>query len=220
MRKLVFVCVFLGGAFFFQSQNSVAQDAKPSDDPGKSFAAEAQPDASQNSDTTLRHRPAATDQAGTEFPLPTALHPISLTGGESIPGGMVWVPAGKQWTARELNSCWWCSEPMTFRQAAFDKKALGMWGTALALTVADVEILVSRPCVAAGTCREGNPLLGQTRAEQYGLRIPVLVGAWMGTAWLRKGDQRLKIGGAKRWWVLPVLYQIASGSGIIANLAR
>jgi hypothetical protein len=133
---------------------------------------------------------------------------------------MVWVATGDHWTAREINSCNFCSKPMTFRRAALDKKAIGMWAAAVALTVADIEVLASRPCISAGTCREGNPLLGQTRAQQYALRLPILAGAWIGTAWLRKGNQRLHIGGMEHWWVLPGIYQSTTTAAVAANLAR
>jgi hypothetical protein len=44
-----------------------------------------------------------------------------------IPDGMVWVPRGKVWHAEELNSCAWCTKPMTFRHAVFDRKMSSMW---------------------------------------------------------------------------------------------
>jgi hypothetical protein len=202
-------------------QTSKAQDEKQDQNSATASVSDVQQEPLLNSDVILPHRPANSNPVESGTVDVSALHPSRLFGGETIPEGMVWVPAGKEWSAREINSCQWCSKPMTFRQAAFDKKTLGMWGTALALTAADIEVLVSRPCIANGSCREGNPLLGGgTRAQQYGLRIPVLAIGWASTAWLRKGDRRLKIGGMKRWWLLPMLYQAAAGAGVIANLAR
>jgi hypothetical protein len=220
MKKCVFVCVFLSTALLAFSHRSDAQDAQPFQASTQALASVATTDTPQDSDTALRRRPATPETTGTNNFTTPVLHPALLNGDEAIPFGMVWVPTGKVWSAREIGSCQWCSAPLTFRKAAFDKKALGMWGTALALTVADIEVMASRPCRTAGTCREGNPFLGQTRAQQFGLRLPVLVGAWMGTAWLRKGDKHLHIGGMKRWWLVPLIYQAASGAGVAANLAR
>ena len=145
--------------------------------------------------------------------------PKELVGGELIPDGMVWVPNNGFWEAREMNSCEWCGRPLTFRQAAFDRKALVMWGAAVGLAVADTELAVSRPCFKAQTCGEGNPLLANGR-KQYAVRLPVLFAAWMGTAWLRKGDKSLKIGGMKHWYLFPLVYQGGPVAGIVANLAR
>ncbi len=152
-----------------QTPSTAAPNTNPTQDPPGALMASANPDGEQKEQTTLHRRPAESEPAGDETPVPPALHPERLTGAERIPRGMVWVPTGNQWTAREDNSCNWCGKPMTFRRAALDKKAIGMWATALALTVADVEALGSRRCINAGTCREGNPFLGQTRTQQYAL---------------------------------------------------
>jgi hypothetical protein len=220
MKFLPFVLVCLFGASFICAQSAKAQDDKQDQNSAAAVTAETQQESSQTSGITLVHRPGDSIVAEAEKPDVSEFHPTRLIGGETIPEGMVWVPAGKEWSAREINSCQWCSQPMTFRQAALDKKTLGMWGAALALTVADIEILVSRPCVANKSCHEGNPFLGQTRAQQYSIRLPVIALGWASTAWLRKGDRRLKVGGMKRWWLMPVLYQAAAGAGVIANLAR
>lgn len=135
----------------------------------------------------------------------------------AIPDGMVWVPRGKVWHAEEVSSCFWCAEPMSFKQAAFDKKMSLMWLGEIALMVTDVEL--NQTCVSDGRCKEGNAFLGAgSRGRQYGIRLPVIAGAWMGTAWLRKGDKGLKIGGMKRWWILPMLYQGMSTAGIATGI--
>src|SRR3981081_1413093 len=86
-----------------------------------------------------------------------------------IPDGMVWVPRGKVWHAEELNSCGWCSKPMTFRHAAFDRKMSSMWLLEVALMVTDTEL--GQACLRAGRCKESNPLLGTgSRSMQYGHR--------------------------------------------------
>src|ERR1700676_1525544 len=50
-----------------------------------------------------------------------------------IPDGMVWQGKDSLWFARNVNSCARCGPPMTFEQAAFDRKSLGMWGLTFAL---------------------------------------------------------------------------------------
>lgn len=146
--------------------------------------------------------------------------------------GNEWLPEGKVWTntrksqygwgfeQRDVNSCAWCGRPMTWKQAAFDKKALPMWLGALALGIADTEYTLSRPCMKAHTCREGNPALGNTRGRQYAVRLPVLVFAWWATAKLRRGDPEAHIGGMKHWWIMPLLYQAAPSVGLVSNMAR
>ena len=140
--------------------------------------------------------------------------------GDPVPPGMVWVPVKNGWQARELNSCFWCGRPMLFKEAAFDKKAILMWGAAIALSIADIEVTQNAPCFRSGTCREGNPLIGNSRASQYGIRLSAIFGAWMGTAYLRKGDRRFNMGGMKKWWIFPLLYQGGGITGLTANLSR
>lgn len=145
-----------------------------------------------------------------------------LFGNEHIPPGMVWVPRGGVWHAEEVSSCNWCGRPMTFKQATFDRKMSLMWIGELALTTLDVEL--NRACVNSGRCREANPIFGDgNRTRAYGIRFPVIFGAWMISGHLRKGDTRLNMGGMKRWWILPLMYQGMSAGGVItgihANLA-
>jgi hypothetical protein len=138
-----------------------------------------------------------------------------------IPDGMVWVPQDKDtvWHAEELNSCEFCAKPTTFKQAAFDKKMSSMWLLEIALTVTDVEL--GQACLRAGRCKEGNPLMGSgSRSRQYSIRLPVIAGVWMGTAWLRKGDKSYHIGGMKHWYVLPLLYHAASTIGVATGIRR
>jgi hypothetical protein len=175
-----------------------------------------------------RRPPSRNDSVG----LPSKPEPVgALTasaGGvnapEELPRSMVRVSVresnGYQWVAREQGTCEWCGKPMSFKQAAFDKKMSLMWIAEIGLAVADTEITESRPCMKNGTCKEGNPLLGASRAQQYGIRMPVIFGAWMASAYLRHGNPTYKIGGMKHWWVLPTLYHAASTIGIVANLAR
>ena len=138
--------------------------------------------------------------------------------------GEVWAPVRFNhkdlWEAREVNSCEWCARPMTFRQAAFDHKALIMWGSALALTVASTEVTLSRPCIRNHTCREANPMFGNSRAQQYGVRLPIVFSSWMATAYLRKGNRDLQVGGMKHWWLLPVAFQAMGSVSITVDASR
>ena len=104
-----------------------------------------------------------------------------LSGGETIRRGMVWRADGQRnlWVQTEANSCEFCGKPMSWKRAAFDKKALPLWLIAAGLSVADTEYTLSRPCIKDGTCTEWNPLLGTSRAQQYGVRMPALALAWL-----------------------------------------
>lgn len=124
------------------------------------------------------------------------------------------------WHVEKAGTCFWCGRPMTWRQAAFDKKSSSMWALRTGLMVADIELSHHAPCFAAGACREGNPLLGQTRAQAYAVAGAITALDWLGVAWLRKGDRQYHIGGSKYWWIPPMVGQATSAVGIIANLAR
>ena len=109
---------------------------------------------------------------------------------------------------------------MTWKRAAFDKKALPLWLVAAGMAVADTEYTLSLPCIRAGTCTEWNPLLGKTRAQQYGVRMPVLAVAWFGTSWLRKGDNQRSIGGMRHWYAFPLAFVGMPAAGLVANSVR
>jgi hypothetical protein len=145
-----------------------------------------------------------------------------LYGGESIRRGMVWRADSQrnQWVQAEANSCEFCGKPMTWKKAAFDKKALPLWLIAAGLSVADTEYTLSRPCIKNGTCTEWNPLLGTTRAQQYGVRMPMLAIAWAATSWLRKGDDQKNIGGMRHWYTFPMIYMSMPAAGLTANAIR
>ncbi len=145
-----------------------------------------------------------------------------------IPEGLVMVARKEDrrnvWHIERVNSCFWCGEPMTFKQAAFDKKASAMWLTEIALRVASTEIYMAK-ChnghLSDGhPCGEVNPLLGNSRAQQYGVSMPIIFGAWMGTAYLRKGDKKYRIGGLKPWWILPTVYHAVTVFSIVFDLVR
>ena len=147
---------------------------------------------------------------------------LELFGGEYVRRGMVWRTDGKrnQWVQSEPNSCEFCGKPMTWKRAAFDQKALPLWLVAVGLSVADTEYTLSRPCFNNGTCTEVNPLLGATRAQQYGVRMPMLAVAWVATSWLRKGDKERNIGGMRHWYTLPLIYMGMPAAGLAANAIR
>ncbi len=145
-----------------------------------------------------------------------------LFGGETIRRGMVWRPdvQSNQWVQAEANSCEFCGKPMSWKKAAFDKKALPLWLVAVGLSVADTEYTLSRSCIKDHTCTEWNPLLGTTRAQQYGVRVPMLAVAWAATAWLRKGDDKRNIGGMRHWYAFPMIYMGMPAAGLTANMIR
>jgi hypothetical protein len=124
------------------------------------------------------------------------------------------------WRVEAKDSCAFCAAPMTFRQAAFDKKALPLWLGRIALFTADIEISHHMPCFKAGLCREGNPLMGQTRGQAYAVSFALTAVDWWATSMLRKGDKNRHIGGMKKWQIFPVLLDAQSAVGIATNLAR
>jgi hypothetical protein len=136
-----------------------------------------------------------------------------------IPDGMVWVPRGKLWHAEEQNSCEWCGKPMTFKNAAFDKKMSSVFLLELALTVADVEL--GQSCFKTGRCKEGNPLLGGGgRSMQYSIRLPTIAAMWINSAWARKGDKRLHIGGLRHWYIGPMIMHAEAIIGIVSGVTH
>jgi hypothetical protein len=147
---------------------------------------------------------------------------LLLFGGETIRRGMVWRADSQrnEWVQAESNSCEFCGKPMSWKKAAFDQKALPLWLIAVGLSVADTEYTLSRPCFKSGACTEWNPLLGHTRAQQYGVRMPALAVAWMAASWLRKGDDKKNIGGMRHWYAFPMIYMSMPAAGLTANAIR
>jgi hypothetical protein len=134
-----------------------------------------------------------------------------------IPDGMVWESRGVLWHAEELNSCEWCGKPMTFKRAAFDKKMSFVFLVETALTVADVEL--GQSCLKAGRCREGNPILGGgSRSMQYSIRLPTIVAMWINSAWARKGDKRINVGGLRHWYIAPIIMQAEAVVGVVSGI--
>src|ERR1700730_5099968 len=162
------------------------------------------PDAPKTNDLTV---------PATPYPLvQRLLYPDTL-----IPDGMVWVPQGKLWHAKEINSCEWCGKPMTFKQAAFDKKMSFEFLVETALSIADIEI--GQSCMKAGRCKEGNPLLGRgSRPIQYGVRISAIGAEWMNSAWARKGNLSLHEGGLRHWYLPPLILHVEALVGIVSGI--
>jgi hypothetical protein len=125
-----------------------------------------------------------------------------------------------KWHVERVDSCTWCGKPMTWKQAAFDKKSTSLWALSIAMDVANIESLHHLPCFQDGNCKEGNPLLGQTRAQSYTVSTALIAQEWWGAAYLRKGSKTEHIGGNRDWYIIPVIGQALSAVGIIANLAR
>jgi hypothetical protein len=108
---------------------------------------------------------------------------------------------------------------MTFKHAAFDKKMSSMFLLEIALTMTDIEL--GQACLKTGRCKEGNPFLGTgSRSMEYSIRLPGIVAAWMDSAWARKGDKRLHVGGLKHWYILPLTMQGEAAIGIVSGIRR
>lgn len=123
------------------------------------------------------------------------------------------------WHVEKVNSCVWCGAPMTWKQAMFDKKASSMWALRSALVVADVEIAHHVPCFRARTCKETNPILGQSRLQAYSVGAGLTALIWIYDGWARKGSRKDRIGGYTHWWIVPTVGYACSAVGIILSLA-
>lgn len=169
-------------------------------------------------DLSRRPTPSKTNDLTSAPPFSALLQEQIFTNTQ-ISDGMVWVPAGKAWYPKEVNSCEWCGRPMTFKQAAFDKKMTTLWLLETALTAADIEL--GQACLRSGRCKEGNPLLGTgSRPVEYGIRIPSIAAAWLATAMLRKGDKSYHVGGMKHWYIFPLIEQGLATTGVISGAIR
>lgn len=152
-------------------------------------------------------------------------HRIALYGGEAITPGFVWHTGkgeyGKvEWQQVPIGKCGFidfCGKPMTFKKAAFDNHALLWLAVAAAGRIADTEYTFSLPCIVAHTCIEGNPILGSTRAQQYGVGFGMIIGIHFADAWLREGNLRTNEGGWRHWWVIPLEQVGFNTLGIVLN---
>jgi hypothetical protein len=111
---------------------------------------------------------------------------------------------------------------MTFKSAAFDKKADIMWGSALALGAAAATIYSVVPCGSQIPCTWGRYTV---RALPLRVTLPLELlptsGAWMATSnYLRKGDKKRHIGGVKDWWLMPIVYYAGSTAIIAKTLIK
>jgi hypothetical protein len=137
--------------------------------------------------------------------------------------GMIWAPikVEKQrlWKQQQIGSCRDCLAPMTFKRAFFSKKILTLLALDVAANVADTESTLRKPCIAAHTCREINPIMGNTRAQQYGIKFSITGVTWLCAAYLRKGDAGKHIGGDKRYWWTFVASIALHGTAATLNTA-
>src|SRR5579864_7032870 len=162
-----------------------------------------------------------------ELPKPAAYEGQWIATGEQLPafGNDLIITERKEdgrnmWHVERVNSCSWCGPSLTWKQAAFDKKATSLWALRSAMFVTDLEITHHSPCFVAHRCVEADPLLGQTRAQGYAVASALTALDWWITAYLRKGNRTYHVGGYKHWYLFPIIGQTSSGIGIIANLAR
>jgi hypothetical protein len=92
----------------------------------------------------------------------------------------------------------------------------------VALTVADVE--TTQACIRAHTCREGNPLMGQTRAQEYAVSLTVpLIGLWYQRKFYDEDHVRKRFGIVKRrefaWWSVPLTVSVWHTMGLWSGLS-
>ena len=134
-------------------------------------------------------------------------------------------PAGRglskhSWIARKVKPCGDCSGPMTFRQAAFDRKAIALWGATFALTGFEAATVTSGECVNGAAiiggslkCTPGSPVrYVSDRNTVLAMKVPLVTAGWLLTAWQRKGEANHP--GWKKWWLVPVMLQ----AGSLANI--
>jgi len=85
------------------------------------------------------------------------------------------------------------------KRRVLDKKFWLALGSAVGLMVADVEL--SQRCIRAGTCREANPLLGQSRGRAYAVNTAILVPVTIWSYHVKKGQDRTgRQKGDIPWW--------------------
>jgi hypothetical protein len=72
----------------------------------------------------------------------------------------------------------------TTGQAARQPSMVALEGLLLAATVVDIE--GTQHCIHNHTCREANPLLGKSRARQYGISMPLATVALISAAKARR----------------------------------
>ena len=103
------------------------------------------------------------------------------------------------------------------KRRALDKKFWLALGSAVGLMVADVEL--SQRCIRAGTCREANPLLGQSRARAYAVNAAILVPVTIWSYHVKKGQDRTgRQNGDIRWWLPSVIKSASHAAGMSIGL--
>jgi hypothetical protein len=79
----------------------------------------------------------------------------------------------------------------------------------LGTAVADVEL--TQHCIARGTCREGNPLMPQSRAGMYSVDFSLVgLATWQSYRAHKRGE--------RLWWLAPTAGIAAHSAGIGTGL--
>ncbi len=103
------------------------------------------------------------------------------------------------------------------KRRVLDKKFWLAIGTAVALTVTDLEL--SQHCIQRHACRERNPLLGQSRGRAYAVNAAILVPVTIWTYRMKKDQDR---NGRRKndlpWWVPSVINISSHGVGVGVGL--
>jgi hypothetical protein len=129
----------------------------------------------------------------------------------SIPAS---IPASKMTKAdRDAYLCqkYGCDKPVTSRtQAAFSGPMPYFIGGFIAASVYDIE--GTQHCIANHTCKESNPLLGQTRAQAYSVSAGLGAAVIFSALQLRKNNHGT-VGYALLW--VPTVLHISFGTEAI-----
>ncbi len=87
-------------------------------------------------------------------------------------------------------------------------KYFALNGAAAGMDVLDVES--TQRCIHAGTCKEGNPLMGSGRTQQYAVSMGLVgLSAWMSYRSMKRGEM---------WWLAPVVLIGVHGAAAGMNL--
>ena len=84
--------------------------------------------------------------------------------------------------------------PLAAQQHTVDRPFVAVTVAQFGSATWDIE--TTQRCIRAGTCREGNPLMGQSRAQEYAV-------AFGGEALVSVLAYKLKEHGERGWWILP-----------------
>ena len=119
--------------------------------------------------------------------------------------------AGRSGSLLPISGFVWSAPPLPARRRAFDRKFALLAGLQLGTAMMDVE--TTQRCMAAGHCREANPLMPSSHAGQIGVNLGSVAATTIGAYWAKKHHVKL-------WWIAPVIGIAAHSAGIATGLAH